>query len=184
MNPIYAEKIHRINYLMAEMDALYHQAALKLGMADSTMRMLYALHDCGGRCPLTELCRRSGSTKQTVNSAIRSLEREGIVYLEPYRGRTKLVHLTEKGGSYVEQTVARLFAAEAAVFSTWTEPEIDDHIQYLARYLEDFRTQIPGLTAGETDSPQTPAASAPEENNNSASLAAAGQGGSDENTAL
>ncbi len=150
MNPIYAEKIHRINYLMAETEALYHQAAQKLGMADSNLRVLYALHDSGGACPLTELCRRSGCTKQTVNSALRGLEKEGIICLTPYRGRSKLVQWTETGRDYADRTVARLFAAEVAAFSNWSEPEMDAHIQFLARYLEDFRAQLPALTP-ETD---------------------------------
>lgn len=154
MNPINAEKIHRINYLVAETDALYHQAAQKLGMADSNLRALYALHDCGGACPLTELCRRSGCTKQTVNSALRCLEKGGIISLTPYRGRSKLVQLTEKGKDYAGRTVARLFAAEVAAFSNWSEPEMDAHIQYLTRYLEDFRAQLPALTPETDHSPQ------------------------------
>lgn len=42
------EKLHRINYLIAETDALYHQASLKLGISDSAMRVLYTVYDCGG----------------------------------------------------------------------------------------------------------------------------------------
>ena len=39
------EKLHRINYLIAETDALYHQASLKLGISDSAMRVLYTVYD-------------------------------------------------------------------------------------------------------------------------------------------
>ena len=35
-----SEKLHRINNLLAETDAVYHQASLRLGIADSTMRIL------------------------------------------------------------------------------------------------------------------------------------------------
>lgn len=148
MERLFFEKIHRINYLFAEMDALYHQAALKLGMADSIMRVLYTIHDNGERCPLAEIYKRSGISKQTVNSAIRKLEEEEILYLEHYRGRTKMAILTRKGRDYVEQTVARLFAAEVGAFSSWAETEIDAHIRYLERYLDGFRIRLPDLATG------------------------------------
>ena len=53
-------KLHKINYLAAELDALYHQAALKLGMPDSVMCVLYAIHDNGEKCLLSEIYKQSG----------------------------------------------------------------------------------------------------------------------------
>ncbi len=79
------EKLHRINYLIAETDALYHQASLKLGISDSAMRVLYTVHDCGGSCQLSDIYKRSGISKQTVNSALRKLEADGVIYLSPRR---------------------------------------------------------------------------------------------------
>ena len=69
---------------------------MKLGLSDSAMRILYALCDLGDRCPLQSICRRSGLSKQTVNSAIRKLEQEGILYLEQATARAKQVCLTER----------------------------------------------------------------------------------------
>ena len=40
--------LHRINYLTSELDALYHQAASGVGLADSTMLVLYTIFDNGG----------------------------------------------------------------------------------------------------------------------------------------
>lgn len=85
------EQIHRINYLTAEMDALYHQASLKIGLADSAMRVLYAIYDNGEWCMLSDIYKQSGISKQTVNSAIRKLEDEDILYLETFKGKLKKV---------------------------------------------------------------------------------------------
>lgn len=139
------EKLHRINYLTAEMNALYHQASLKLGLSDSEMMILYALYDSGGSCMLSEICGKSGISKQTVNSAIRKLEKEEIVYLEKSTGKFKKVFFTEHGKDYAEQTVARLFAAETEVFSDWKEEEIDGHIGYVEKYISSFKKQIETL---------------------------------------
>lgn len=50
-----SEKLHRINNLLAETDAVYHQASLRLGIADSTMRILYTILDNGERCLLSDV---------------------------------------------------------------------------------------------------------------------------------
>ena len=44
-----SEKLHRINNLLAETDAVYHQASLRLGIADSTMRILESVV-CSAMC--------------------------------------------------------------------------------------------------------------------------------------
>ena len=112
MDKNYARQLRRINYLASEMDSLYHLADLRLGISDSVSLVLYALYDGEGRCPLGDIYKMSGVSKQTLNSAVRALEKDGILYLEPYKGRAKLAVLTEKGQAYAEQTAARLLHAE------------------------------------------------------------------------
>lgn len=138
-------RIHRINYLNAELEALYHHASLKLGLTDSASIVLYTIHDNGEDCLLSDIYKQSGISKQTVNSAIRNLERKHIIYLEQHSGRAKKVVLTDAGKEYVQKTVARLFDAEAAAFASWTEDEINAHIGYMEKYINSFREQIEKL---------------------------------------
>ncbi len=135
-------KIHRINYLNAELNALYHHASLKLGLTDSASMVLYTIYDNGGNCLLSDIYKQSGVSKQTVNSAIRNLEKKRIIYLEQHSGRAKKVVLTDTGKEYVQKTVARLFDAEAAAFASWTEDEINAHIGFMEKYINSFREQI------------------------------------------
>lgn len=136
------EKLHRINYLTAETDALYHQASLKLGISDSAMRALYTIYDNGESCMLSDIYKQSGISKQTVNSAIRKLEDDEILYLENCGGRGKKVFLTEKGKLYIQQTAARLYEAECNAFASWTEEEIDLYIRFMEKYVRSFRDQV------------------------------------------
>ena len=138
-------KIHRINYLNAELNALYHHASLKLGLTDSAAMVLYTIYDNGENCLLSDIYKQSGVSKQTVNSAIRKLEKERIIYLEQHSGRPKKVVLTDTGKEYVQKTVARLFDAEAAAFASWTEEEINAHIGFMEKYIDSFREQIEKL---------------------------------------
>ena len=145
MNTKIFDKIHKINYLTAEMDALYHQASLKIGMADSVTCVLYAIHDNGESCLLSDIYKQSGISKQTVNSAIRKLENDGILYLEQYKGKSKKVLLTDKGKQYVAETVSRLCEAEIAALSTWTDAEIYTYISLLKKYVITFKAQVEKL---------------------------------------
>ncbi len=137
-----SSRIHRINYLNAELDALYHHASLKLGLTDSASIVLYTIYDNGEDCLLSDIYKQSGVSKQTVNSAIRNLEKKRIIYLEQHSGRAKKVVLTDTGREFVQKTVARLFDAEAAAFSSWTEEEISAHIGFMEKYIHFFREQI------------------------------------------
>ena len=66
--------LKRFNCLLSEMDAAYHEAALRQGLNDSTSRILYALCELGSPASLRAVCESTGLSKQTVNSALKSLE--------------------------------------------------------------------------------------------------------------
>lgn len=145
MSKTISEQIHRINYLTAEMDALYHQASLKIGLADSSMRVLYTIYDNGEWCLLSDIYKQSDISKQTVNSALRKLEAEDIIYLENFKGRSKKVLLTEKGKEYIRQTAARLYQAEKNVYDSWTEEDLNTYVHLTEKYVDLFREQVKKL---------------------------------------
>ena len=139
------DKVHRINCLTEEVDSLYHQAALRLGVSDSVLFVLYMLHINGEKCLLYDTYKESGISKQTINSAVRKLENEGIVYLEKHNGKSKIVCLTEKGKNYVGQTAAKLAEAECQAVSDWSEEEIDMYLQLIMKHDTSLRRQIEKL---------------------------------------
>lgn len=137
--------IHRLNYLTSEMDALYHHASVKLGISDSVSIVLYTILDMGENCLLSDIYKKSGISKQTVNSAVRSLEADGILYLEQHTGRSKKIVLTETGRHFAQQTVAKLVDAEIRAFDTWSEEEINTYVALMEKYTECLRRQITQL---------------------------------------
>lgn len=136
------DRVHRVNCLANDLEALYHQAALKLGLSDSVMFVLYMIHDMGDGCRLQDICTQSGISKQTINSALRKLEKEEILYLTPDGGKAKRVHLTEKGRMLMEKTVARLYRAECAAFGEWSEAEISQYLALMEKYNNAIRREI------------------------------------------
>lgn len=138
MNP----ELKRFNYLLSEIDAAYHEAALKLGLSDAGMSILYTICNYGDKCPLNDIIRLSGICKQTVNSALRKLEREGIVYLESFQGRRKIVCLTEKGKVFVKDTVFHVIQIENEIFDSWSEDELRIYMELEERYLHTFKEKV------------------------------------------
>lgn len=142
MNHYEIAAINKINYLSSEIEALYHQASLKLGISDSVSIVLYTIYDQDGSCLLSDIYKKSGISKQTINSAVRRLEADNILYLEQYTGRAKRAILTDKGKDYARQTVGKLYEAEVRAFDTWQEEEISLYIQLMEKYNHCLRQQI------------------------------------------
>lgn len=137
--------VRRLDYLSNEMSAIYHQSSLRLGISDSVSMVLYTIYDKGAGCLLSDVYKNSGISRQTVNSAIRHLETDGVLYLEPYRGRAKRIVLTEQGEALLQRTAARLFEAELRAFDGWTEEELRTHIGLLEKYLTALRREVERL---------------------------------------
>lgn len=142
MDNIIQSEARRYNRLIAEIDEVYHEVAVRQGFSDSAMGILYALSDHDGQCLLTELLKSTGMNKQTANSALRKLERDDIVYLEPAGGKSKRVCLTEKGFATVHKTVDRVLDVEKKIYSSWSREEWEQYVELTERYLSQVREEM------------------------------------------
>ena len=145
MEKNYREEIDKINYLTTEIDALYHLSSVKFGVSDSESMILYCLLDCENECPLSEIYKVSGISKQTIHSAIRNLEKKRYIVLAQMDGKSKKVIFTEKGKDFADRTVARLFEAENSAFQDWSKEEIRTYIHLTERFLSVFKTEVDKL---------------------------------------
>ena len=145
MGEYVSAQMKRLNYLTSEIDGVYHQAALKLGLSDSEMMILYAICNEGDSCLLHDICRYSGASRQTINSGLRKLEKAGRVTLEACGGKKKRVCLTEQGGELVRNTVVRVIQAENDILDSWLEEERETYLKLTWKYLEAFRNKAKEL---------------------------------------
>ena len=139
------EETSQLTRLTTIIGELYHQASVQLGISDSIAVILHEIHDHGDECLLSDIYKNTGVSKQTINSSIRGLEAEGILYLEQHTGRAKKVVLTEKGKNYMENTIVRLCKAEVQALRTWTLEEVQTYIGMIERFMGCLREEFEKL---------------------------------------
>lgn len=132
-----------LSYLTSEIDAVYHEAAQKLGLSDSAMRILYILSLSDGSCPLSDIVSLSGISKQTVNSALRKLEQGRVV--ENRGSRKRHIYLTESGKALAQNSAMRILQIEDEILASWSETELEVYIELTKRYLSAFKEKIKEL---------------------------------------
>lgn len=136
------QTLRQLNSAIGQINSAYHEASLKMGLTDSVRDILYVLCDRGSGCPQSALYKETGMTRSTVNTAIRALERDGILYLAPGRGRSTRVMLTERGECFLSETVGRLVALEEAFFRAWPPEERETLIRLNRRYAEELTRSV------------------------------------------
>lgn len=129
--------------IAGQIDSAYHDAALKLGLTDSELDILYSLSLHGSGCNQSIFYKETGTTKSTINSAVRKMEQAGYLYLKPGAGRNTCVFLTEKGETLMKHTVHRLIAIENEIFESWSPEEQQIFMKlnqdFAARFAEKTR---------------------------------------------
>ena len=138
----YFEEIHRFNDILSETDSLYHEIALRLGLTDSAMSILYCVAQLGNGCPLSQVYKRNGGSRQTVGSALRKMEQEEILYLKAANGKSKNIWLTEKGQRLLEEKIMPVLQMENQIFLSWTEQEVEEYLRLDQKYLNDLKNSI------------------------------------------
>lgn len=128
--------IHRFNEINNEVGALYHRASQKMGFADSEFNILYMICDEGEGFDQTHVIEATGMSKQTVHSAVRRLEQEGILMLGDRTARRKAILLSDRGRVLIEEKIRPFMDAEEGIYNSWTESEKELFLSLNRRYAQ------------------------------------------------
>lgn len=139
------EKVKEFNGLNREIEGLYHVVSRKVGLSDGAFTVLYNIWDMGEGCLQKDICSAACVSKQTIHSVVKKLEKEGILYLKPGKGREMRIFLTEGGRDLVKEKIAPVAAMEEDAFGQLTEEEWRQHLQGMRKYLEYFRMKVKEL---------------------------------------
>ena len=117
-------------------DSLYRGAAAAFGLSDCSMWVLYYLQSAEEPLSQQDLIELMLFPKQTINSAVAGLAKNGYVTLEmiPNTKNRKRILLTDEGRAFAERTVLRMIQAEERAVS-----EMSDIKRFVTLYEEFFK---------------------------------------------
>ena len=139
-----AAQLAAFNQLYKEMDEIYHVYAKEQGISDTVFWILYSLYENNSSYIQKELCSEWHYPPQTVNSALKSLEKQGIISLEAVPGnkKNKLVSLTEHGLTLTQRVIAWLTDAERNAILSMTADERRTLLSLTEKYTEFLRRHV------------------------------------------
>lgn len=116
------EQYLELGRLLKRFDEAYRRAAARMGLSDSAFEILLALCYLGEGCLQRDVCQYACISKQTVNSSVQKLVREGFVHLEPAdSGCGMRMFLTEEGRGLVECSVVPFARADFGTFASLSD---------------------------------------------------------------
>lgn len=127
------------NKLFKEFNNIYHDAALKLGISNSSLDILYSICELGDGCLQRDISKSTFIPKQTIHSSIRSLEKLGYIYLSNGKGRNMHINLTDAGRDYIKETIYPIITLENEAISSLTEDERRQMLILQSKYITALR---------------------------------------------
>ena len=139
--------IRQIDQQQKEQDHIYHNTAVRYGLSDTGMWVLYNVYTAPGTVTQQELCRQCFFPKQTVNTAIARLCKNGYATLEAIPGtrNQKKILLTDKGTELAGNTVGHLIEAEERAYAALTPEELRAYLAMTTRLTAALREETEKL---------------------------------------
>ena len=138
-------KFREMNLIMESTDALYHEAAKRLGLSDADFCILYILTESNGIAPQKVLYKETGISRSTINSAIKRMEREGILEIHAIDGRSTEISLTGKGKMLSGDTVDKVIRIENKIYEGWSEEEREIALRLNRDFMDKFAMEVERL---------------------------------------
>ena len=95
-------RLFALNEAWKENANIYRQMAKQMNMTDMAMWALYTLRVEPGEMTQRRMCEFLHEPKQTINSALKKMEADGLITLQSGSNRrTKTIHLTAAGEAHI-----------------------------------------------------------------------------------
>ena len=115
---------------------------MKLGLSDSESMVMYMLYDTQEPLTQSDIVKATGLSKQTLNSAIRKLEKERIIILEKLNEKSKKIVMTNMGQVLIAQKIKPLVDMEDRVLDSWTEEDRQKYLELIEKFKEEFEKEV------------------------------------------
>lgn len=138
------KNLKRYNKIYKEMDFVYHEYAKKCGISDMAYWILYSLAIDDGFYTQKDLCNGWCFTPQTLNSALKDLEKKDLIYFEYLKDnkKSKLIMLNENGKKFVDKYIFPIINAESNSFLELEKNECEIMLDITKKYMEILKEKV------------------------------------------
>lgn len=139
--------INQIEQLQCEQDGIYHNVALKYGLSDIEMWLLYMLSDSENGCTQQEMCQQYHIPKQTINAAVSRFVKKGIARMEAISGtrNQKRILLTEMGEKLAADTIPNIMEAEFRAYGSMSAEEREIYLKLTRKITAAIKDEMSKL---------------------------------------
>ena len=143
-----SKKLEIVNQVCDRIDDIYYRYAGAFGVTDTELCILYSLHEHDGEYLQSDICRDWHCSLQTVHTAIKNMEKRGLIELTCQTGnkKNKYIHLSEAGKELIDRIMVPLVKAEEEAFGMLSEEEQDVLLPLLQKYANALDTTIGKIT--------------------------------------
>lgn len=150
MNWNISEKSKQFNSISNEINELYHKIALSIGISDSAYEIFYAILSLGEGITQTQIYKNGCLNKQTINSSIKQLEKNNLIYLKKTT-KENYIYLTKEGKKFVYEKILPFEKIEQDVLEELTEEEYSKLLNLMNRYLLIYKNKIKNILNDKAD---------------------------------
>ena len=141
-------QLSEYNRLYKQNNAIYHDFYSRFGLSESTFWILYTLRAEEPPVTQSDICNVFFQPRQTVNSSLKKLEREGLITLSGEGGRRgKPISLTPRGIAFAEKTVDQVIKSEQQALLDLTPNEQKQFFDIFNRYNARLNTHLSQILA-------------------------------------
>lgn len=135
--------LKRFNQIYKEMDIVYHECAKRNGLSDMAYWILYSMAESDRCFTQRDFCREWFCAPQTVNSALKDLEKKNIIYLESVPGnkKNKWIKLTADGKTFMKSTIVPLLQNECDSFDVLLPEEREVMLLATQKYVAALKSK-------------------------------------------
>lgn len=146
-----SQRMQTFDALFNEFALLCHEIAKSQGLSDSAYDVLETILMLGEGCTQTEVFQKGCFNKQTINSAVKKLVEQDILWMQSGKGRESKLFFTEKGKAFVKLSIVPFEKAETEVYDEFTEEEYQQLLRLTSQYVNSYKNKVEKLIGGSID---------------------------------
>lgn len=128
--------------MLSEISSIYEKLLLSKNVPEGVFIIMSSILDLGEGCLQKQISEISYLNKKTVNSAIKKLQKEGLIELVAGKYPNMHIHLTDKGREYMTSKIIPIIEVERKALELMPSEEFGTLVEGYKKYIDNFREHV------------------------------------------